>query len=63
MSDEETVPQYSKMTLRSKRKSLRHLTGGKVLVSREAKKEGAPALRMTNDTIYVKGLEKKAVFQ
>ena len=39
MSDEETVHQYSKMTLRSRRKRIRDLTGGKSLVSRANKLE------------------------
>ena len=37
MSDEKTVHQYSKMTLRSRRKTIMDLTGGKTLLSRVSK--------------------------
>ena len=52
MSNEVTVHQYSKMILRSGRKSVRDLRGGKTLVSRAAKKLEAYVLRMINDKIY-----------
>ena len=62
MSDEQTVHQYSKMTLRSRRKSVRDITGGKTLVSRAAKKLIVPALGKINDKIYTEGLWKRTVF-
>ena len=65
MSDEETAHQYSKMILRSRRKSKRDLTGGKTYeyVSRAAKKPGVPALGMINYKLYTtEWLENKAVF-
>ena len=61
MSDEETAHQYSKMTLRPRRKSMRHLTGGKTLVNGAAKKLGVPTLEIINDEIYTEALEKKIV--
>ena len=60
MSDEETVHQYSKMTLQF-RKSVRDLAGDKTLVSRAAKNLGVPTLEMINYKIYTDGLEKKSV--
>ena len=63
MSDKETVHQYSKMTLRSRKKSIRDLTGGKTMVNRAAKKPRVPAVGMITGKIYPKeGLEKKPVF-
>ena len=61
MSDEETVHKYCKMTLRSRIKSIRDLTGWKTLVNREVKKTRVPPLGMINDKIYLE--EKKAVSQ
>ena len=59
MSDEETVHQYSKRTIRSKRKNISGQTGGKKMVSRTENKLRMPALEIINDKIYAEGLEKK----
>ena len=56
---EETVHQYSKMTLRSRKKSIRDLTGGNSMVSRATKKLGLPTSEIVNDKICIEGLEKK----
>ena len=61
LSDEETEHQYSKMILRSRKKSVRDLPGGKTLVSSAANKLEGPALEIINDEIYTEGLEKKVV--
>ena len=64
MSNGETVCQYSKMSLESRRKIIRDLTSATTLVSRAAKKQQrVPAFGRIDDKIYTaEGLEKKAVF-
>ena len=57
MSEEETVHQYSKMNLRSRRKSKRNLTGGKPF-SRAAKQR-LPVLQKENNDRF--GSEKNAL--
>ena len=59
MSEEETVHQYSKMNLRSRRKSKRNLTGGKPF-SRAAKQR-LPVLQKENNEIDRFGSEKNAL--
>ena len=58
MSDDNTVHQYNKMTLRPRRKRKRDIRGGKTLVSTEAKQQGLPALETVNDEAYGVGSEK-----
>ena len=59
ISEAETVHQYRKMSLRSRRKSKRNLTGGKIF-SRAAK-QGLPVLQKENNEIHRFGSEKNAL--
>ena len=56
-----TVHQYIKMTLWSRRKSKRNLVGVISKQTREIKQQGVPALERVNNTIYTASIGEKVL--